>query len=243
MAVVLCLVAPYLEGRARSEAEVAPYLLPDDHPIKPTLDHIFNTSRATLNLHTLTEAGFTKAKPRKFTKLIVNRHPEMPGYLFKLYLDAQRYYKDKPEHHHWLMRIQGANRIRTMISERCLEGEFKVPRKWIYKLPSSHQPSSGYLAKHYILITEDMDILSGKENEEAWASDWVTPKLLDDLYGILKDLGLHDCAKPDNIPFSRDGRIAFIDTQYCDQSVDYKRLIPFLSESNKSHWKIISQAH
>ncbi|MGK5594912.1 MAG: hypothetical protein ACSNEK_06105 [Parachlamydiaceae bacterium] len=94
-----------------------PYVLPKDHPIHVSLDALFSQSRATLNLKTLKKAGFQASKPRKFTKLIVAKHPSFPGYLFKLYLDAQRHYKDLPEYHYWAARIKGAQLVRKCIED------------------------------------------------------------------------------------------------------------------------------
>jgi hypothetical protein len=216
---------------------VAPYLMPDNHPIKPMLDVFFGSSRVIFNLDTLADAGFTKTKPRKFTNLIVTKHSAFPGYVFKLYLDTQRYHKGLPEHEHWILRIRGAQKIRKEITSYSLEALFKVPQKWIYALPKHPTPPQGYLTKHYILIEEDMDILSDHDNKARWASDYVTTIHLYYLFHILKTVGLSDCVKPDNIPFSNDGRIAFIDTQAFNEKVDYKNLCDFLSASNQTYWK------
>lgn len=218
---------------------IAPYLLPANHPVKAKLDKLFASSRAIFNLDTLKEAGFNKSKPRKFTKLIVTKHEKFPGYIFKIYLDAQRPHKDLSEYQYWLLRIEGANKIRQMISDNHLEAVFKVPQKWIYVLPKKHLPAKGYYTKYTILVEEDMDILPNQENKELWASDKVTHEQLDKLFLILKEIGLIDCAKIDNIPFCRDGRIAFIDTQSHGMEVEFENLCYYLSKSNKEYWKSI----
>lgn len=218
-------------------ATLDPYLLPDHHSIKPLLDAIFSSSRATFSLDTLREAGFNKTKPRHFTKLLVTTHPALPGYIFKLYLDVQRFYKDKNESYYWLLRCQGAEKIRKMISRMNFDSFFKVPQKWIYKLPENPPPPNGYYKKLYILVEENMEIFSEKENLSLWSSELVTFELLKGLYKIVKKLGLTDCLKPDNIPFSYDGKIAFIDTQTFDSKVDFKELKPFLSPKNQLYWE------
>lgn len=219
---------------------VNPYLLPEDHPIKPSLDYLFSSSRVTLNLKSLEKAGFCKCKPRKFTKLVVTKHPAFPGYVFKLYLDAQGFHKDQPEYHYWMLRIQGAEQIRQEILAKNVGHLFKVPKKWIYTLPFKPQPPRGYAIKHFILVEEDMDILSDEENKNLWGSNYVSHQLLDEVYAILTKIGLHDCAKPDNIPFSRDGKIAFIDTQSHGMKVEYKKMNAFLSKENQEYWKNIT---
>lgn len=219
---------------------IAPYLMPEDHPIKPLLDSLFSSSRVILNLETLEKAGFAKAKPRKFTKLIVTKHPSFPGYIFKLYLDAQRFHKNKPEYYFWLLRAKGADKVRAEIARLRLENSFKVPQKWIFQLPEHPSPPEGYYTKYYILVEEDMDIVSKEDNEQLWASSYVTNFLLDGLFAILKKVGLGDCVKPDNIPFSIDGRVAFIDTQtHGSKHVKYKDFTHYLSKPNQTYWKII----
>ncbi len=222
--------------------ELAPFLMKKHHPIKSRLDALFSSARVTLNMKTLTKAGFIKAKPRKFTKLIVTRHPSFPGYIFKLYLDAQRPHKNLPEHEFWKMRVDGANKIRAYLAQYRLEAEFKVPYKWIYLLPKHPLPPEGYYQRQSILVEEDMEILSDRKNKQAWASKAVTRELLDTLYLILEELGLRDCAKPDNIPFSKDGRIAFIDTQtHGSKTVHFFKLNGSLSPKNRKYWKSIVQ--
>lgn len=236
---ILCFIFIHID--ASHKQEVAPYLLPAEHPIRPMLDALFMQSRAILNLETLHKAGFKKTKPRKFTKLIVTSHPSVPGYIFKLYLDAQRYHKDTPEHHFWIARVQGANLVRQYIKDHHLGDRFKVPQKWIYNLPSHPKTDQGYQKKNYILVEEDMMLFPDQDNKNLWSSDYVTYQLLEELYGILKFVGLYDAAKPDNIPFSLDGKIAFIDTQtYNEKNVRYEKLTPYLSASNKEFWKMLT---
>lgn len=223
------------------QESVAPYLMPHDHPIKPFLDRLFSSSRVIFNLKTLEEAGFDRAKQRKFSRLIVTRHSAFRGYIFKLYLDTQRYHKKEPEHHYWILRAKGARQITELINEKGLQAMFKVPRKWIYALPEIPRPSEDYYPKYYILVEEDMDILTDEENRNLWGSEYVSAMLLDNLHYILRALGLQECAMPGNVPFSRDGRVSFVDTQtWGYKEVYYEKLTPFLSESNQAYWKMIT---
>lgn len=219
----------------------ANFLLPVEHPIKPVLDHIFSSSRALLSLESLEKAGFSFSKPRKFTNLIVARHPAIHGYIFKLYLDAQRYHKDKGEHFFWILRVQGSLLVRQQIIANNLQDFLKVPQKWIYALPKNPKPHKGYMRKNYILVEEDMDLISNEENKALWKSGYVSKELLDAVFLVLREVGLSDCAKPDNIPFSKDGRVAFIDTQTFGGSVPFNNLTSVLSEENQSYWKLIIQ--
>ncbi len=216
--------------------EVSPYLLPNEDPLKAKLDRIFSKSRVLLNIATMKNAGFINPKPRKFTHIVVTSHPKLRGYIVKAYLDAQLKNQDQPEHHIWISRIRGAEAIRQEIAKHQWEGIFKVPKKWIYAVPQTPNASPEYRQKHFILVEEDMGLLSSMKNKRLWKN--VSPDILNKVFIILETLGLRDCAKPDNIPFSEDGRIAFVDTQTFSQwPVSYKKLTPYLSIENRAHWK------
>lgn len=222
--------------------QVQPYLLPDNHPIKPQLDKIFSNARPTLSIKSMKKAGFENPEPRKFTRLIVTTHPDLKGYVIKTYLDAQRYYKDKPEHVYWILRIQGVQAIQALIEKKQWASTFKVPKKWIYALPAEPSPPSEFQRKNFILVEEDMDLYGTVDNEKIWKSTTITQETLDRVFYVLNKIGLHDCAKPDNIPFTQDGRIAFIDTQTHDQwPVPFKDLTPYLSKDNQAYWKKITK--
>lgn len=234
---VIIFLGPLCFSQA-SANEVIPnaFLIPDSHPIKAQLDELFSCSRVILNLKTLARAGFVFSKPRPFTHLIVAKHPAFPGYLFKLYLDAQRYHKNKPEEYFWMQRIEGALLVRHAITIYQLQDYVKVPQKWIYQLPKKPKAHKGYMTKKFILVEEDMNLLSDKENEWLWSTSNTSKEHLYAVYLVLKYAGLSDCAKPDNIPFSSDGRIAFIDTQTHGQEVPYKDLESCLCPENQNFW-------
>lgn len=217
--------------------EVFPHLLPDSLEIKHDLDALFSKSRIILNAKTLKKAGFTNYTPREYTRVIVSKHPNFPGYVFKIYLDAQRHKSDMPEPVIFLKRIKGALAIAKFIEDHELQDYFKVPKKWIYLLPNHPAPPKEFPGKNFILVVEDMDVLDNEENKKAWASHLVTYELLENLHKILKEIGLRDCAKIDNIPFSKDGKVAFIDTQsHGFKSVPFKRLKKALSPECQAFW-------
>lgn len=223
---------------AWNEANIEALLLPEDHPIKSSLDDLFSQHRATLDIKSMEKAQFHRPYPRKFTRLVVTSHPLLKGYILKLYLDAQRYYKKQTELTHWIRRIQGAQRIRDYIQANSLEHLFKVPQKWLYRLPEHPAPPKELLRKNYILICENMDILDREQNKKAWAEGLLPYDTLYQVYTLINELGLHDCASIDNIPFCSDGRIAFIDTETFEEwPVDFKKLTPYLSSDNQKLWK------
>lgn len=218
-------------------ADITPYLMPDDHPIKEQLDTFFSTGRHIFDQESMLAAGFTSGKPRRFTKVVVAKHPAFPGYVFKVYQDVQAYHKGLPETTFWVWRVQGVNMIRKKIAELHYEEYFKCPYKWIYKLPAEPSCPPGYLAKHYILVEEDMGILDTPDNKAVWKSSRITPELLQALHTMLSTLGLQDCAKIDNIPMCHDGRVAFIDTStWGKEHVRYGELLHSLSLENQYFW-------
>lgn len=217
--------------------KVSPHLLPEDHPFKPKLDRIFSASRAIFNSKTMEEAGFENGKVREFSKIVVTTHPKIPGCVIKAHLDVQRYHSNHPEYYYWLLRIKGASLIKEYLDEQKWNHLFKVPKKWIYTLPENPAPPHGYLQKNFILVEEDMSLYNSQANKDIWKSSYVTQELLEQLYAILEKIGLHDCAKTHNIPFSTDGRIAFIDTQsFYDWPVAYDCMTDYLPSDLQEFW-------
>lgn len=217
---------------------VSPYLLTDDHPIKQKLDEIFKRSRAILSVETMKEAGFMDVRVRKWTHIVVTQHPELPGYIIKTFLDSQRHFKGMKEHERWIMRINGAKAIQAIIDAQQWNNDFKVPNKWIYMLPTHPAPRNEYSRKNFILVEDDMQICSEEENKKRWKSDGVNKEKLNQLYIILETLGLDDCAVTHNIPFGKDGKIAFIDTEsWGVWPVGYDKLTNDLPEELQEFWK------
>lgn len=216
---------------------IHPYLMTDKHPIKKKLDKIFSKSRALCDIDSMVAAGFDYADPQHHTHIIVTRHSSIKGYVVKAYLDNQDYHLGEPEYFFWMMRADGANLISQFIKKHGYHHLFKVPKKWIYLLPDVPSPPLEYLRKNFILVEEDMNIFDTEVNQKIWGGPLVTKKLLKGLYKITTELGLFDCAKPANCPFSKDGRVAFVDTQsFHRKSVKYKKLTPYLSTPMQNYW-------
>lgn len=213
---------------------IYPFLLPEDHPIKPVLDKIFSQERVTLNKKTLKKAGFEDIIEGQYSHAIVAKHRKLQGYLVKLYTDE---YIGLDEWSQFQSRILGSLQLKQSIDKHGYNNLFKVPRKWIYPLPANPSPPENCTHRNFILVVEDMKVLSRKVNEGQWRSQHVTKKLLDALYIILEENGLLDGAMPENAPFSNDGKIAFIDTEHCNVwPVRYVRLNRHLTESMAQYW-------
>ena len=222
--------------------QVQNYLIPDNHPIKEKLNEIFSRSRALADQESMKAAGFDTLPPQHQTQMIVAKHPELRGYVLKIYLDEQKYYRGRPEHYHWIKRIKGTRLIRAYLNKHGDGSLFKAPQKWIYLLPDDPSPPSHDGRKNFILVAEDMELFDEKMNESLWGSEWVTEDLLKTLYRITTDLGLRDSANPSNCPLSIDGKGAFVDTEvYHRSDVRYWKLTPFLSPSMQAYWKKITK--
>lgn len=190
-------------------SQIAPYLLPFNHPAKAKLDKIFNAARVITNSDTIAEAGFLKPHPRPYSKTIVTKHPSIKGYWMKFFSDAQT---EKTDWKEFLKRINGANAIKKGIKDHGYESYFTVPHKWIYVLPEKWAPKGAH-RKSFILVVEEMKILPKKENYKKWKSAAMTPARVKALYTLINELGLNDSVRAFNLPFTLDNKLAFIDTE------------------------------
>lgn len=214
-------------------AELKPYFLPVDHPVKKKLDRLFGTDRITLSEKTFTDAGFEITRRHRPFNAIVTGHKNLKGYLVKVYLDSRF---SLPEWKMWLRRIKGAEVIRECIKRHGYT-HFSVPKKWIYPLPSepSPPPNDLYTRKNFILVVEDMHILDRQGNERAYKKK-ITKPLLEALYTILSECGLTDCVYIGNMPFTKNNKIAFIDTElFFNGTPNFTRLKKFLSPEMQEH--------
>lgn len=210
--------------------KIKPYAMPSDHPAKKTLDAIFQHSQPTKNIDALEAAGFEVVSLRPFSFAVIAKHPSLPGYLQKLYLDSEQRKKNGKEGWQWLVqRCEGAANIRKLIKEKNLQ-YFSVPDKWIYELPSSD-----YKGQPCILVVTDMDLVSQEESHDAWRY-LVTEEHLDELYVILSH-GFASSHVGWNIPYSKSGKFSCIDTEYAKRKPNYAEVEEYLSDEMKVYWR------
>jgi hypothetical protein len=213
---------------------MAPHLLPLDHPIKEKLDAIFSKSRAIQNQKTLTDAGFIILGARPISFIIVARHPEVPGYIFKLYLDTELRKKKGVAHWEWLTRrCVGAKKIKEVIKKKKLR-HFIVPDKWLYILPQD--PVSQESQQQPVLLVETY-IELGENSELVWKTR-IKPKHLDELYKIYKS-GYGSVHVPGNIPYTKNGKFAFIDTESPKRDPNVKVVKRYLSKDMQEYWNYL----
>jgi len=213
------------------------YLLPNDHPIKSTLDRIFSASRVLASIDAMKKAGFINPKIRA-RKIIIGVHPQLKGYLLKVFLDKAKI----DELAKFTKRIEGALLIKDAIDKFGYNHMMKVPKKWIYQLPANPAARAGskIYPKKYVLVVEDMNIESDVRNRELYKTA-ITNTQLDALFNILTTCGLIDSTFVPNIPFTKDGYISFIDTEFFGKTglIWYKigNLVKYLSVPSQVYWK------
>ena len=209
---------------------IEPHLLPMDHPVKKKLDKIFSKPGVNTNGQTLYKAGFRFYPFRGPYQAQISWHPKIKGYYFKGASDSQ------PIQEEWwsmLARIDGASLIRQEIEDQGYESMFKVPKKWIYLYPDT-------CSRHFLLVAEDMRTVSREHNEQLWKKK-ITPEILDALFILITTLGLKDSVYIDNIPFGKNRKIAFIDTEHTLKwPIAYEILNKRLSPKNLEHWKALT---
>lgn len=204
-----------------------PYLLPKDHPLQDILPHLFQDSHMFRSSKNLKHAGF-KVKPGH-RHLMVAFHPAIPLYLFKKFPDDLN---QSSQLRNFIKRIQGANIVRESIKKNNCQ-HLVVPQKWLYELPKRFSKDGN---KSYILIVENMDIVSKEENLDLYYH--MDKEMLNELCIVLHDVGGCD-AFPRNQPFTRSGKIAFIDTEHVGFSRFrehfIKHIVPVLSEDLQAY--------
>jgi hypothetical protein len=161
------------------------------------------------------EAGFDVAGKGIWSGIMVASHPTVPDYLFKKYGDTVSL---QAQLENCQCRVEGANKLRQFILDQRLT-RVVVPRKFLYELPSMF--SSDGIAAH-VLIVERMPILSRSASKRMFRA---IP------YDVLRELclvmtafrGLESGAR--NVPFTRVGQVAFVDTERWNKGPLKKRVL------------------
>lgn len=213
-----------------------PYLLPYHHPLKDKLDSLFCKKRHVASFKAMVRGGFTCLELRNWDNILVASHPTLKGYLIKTYVDEQYGISELDE---LLKRIHGAHFTRQAICDFNLGHLFKVPHKWLYPLPSYFSNDPNLQPKQFLLIVEDMSLVSDTANPRKWYNK-PNKALLKALFQLLSTIGLKDSVFISNIPYSKDGKIAFIDTEHYHQwPIAYHRLNYRLRPEMEEYWNLL----
>lgn len=222
---------PLMSKKMRSL--MAAYLLPLNHPIKRTLDSIFRHRRVVDNEKTLRKAGFSILCAQKKSYIVVARHHKVPGYLFKMYLDSRKSMKDGTPGWKWLLtRCVVAEKIKKIIEDRHYQ-MYSVADKWLY--PLTVRAKKCYLhPQNVVLVVKDMNIFNRRKSEVAWRNQ-ITKQHLDELYGIFSE-GYGSAFLPANLPYTRSGKFAFIDTEYSKRKIPMSNVLKYVSKEMGEYW-------
>lgn len=187
------------------------------------LDNVCNSGTLT-NDDTFRRAGFEIISLRPRNMVRIARHPCMPGYIFKVYLNC-----DAPGDR--LVRLYnrcvGAERILNVMSWINQFGissqRFRVPSKRLYRVSDNQ----------YILVAKDMKLVSAEETLAAWKQ--ADRETVRELYYILREgCGSHYLAG--NIPYTRRGKFAFIDTEHPQRTIAMDQVKQYLSPAMQAFW-------
>lgn len=228
--------ASTFKGELLPEQETAGYLL-ENPAMKLTLEMLFKDSSTPLTPEYIQSLGFTFLTQLGL-HVLVAKHPGIHGYVFKFFQ-----YNVFPgiDWRYWIQRVEGAKLIKQGIQKFGYEKLFKVPKKWLFKTPCP-QVIDGKIYPSYILIAEDMRLVSFEENQMLWRKK-TTEATLIALHKMMKTYGLRDCARITNVPWCKDAKIAFVDTEtFHSTALNYHPLIEFLSRKNKIRWEHIVHA-
>lgn len=200
---------------------VEDWLLPKYHPLQDKLRELFTDKKMFASPQTLSNHGFDVNK-RVHKRLMVFTHPDVPEYIFKKFQNGgdSALKLDK-----YLIRLEGAAKVREAISKHGLEN-IVVPNKWLYRMPYSHND--------YMVIAERFDLCPGddrKDGENVRRYRTMSKKTLEELCTIMVELGGCD-AWPRNQPFTKQGKIAFIDTEHVGHKEAHfeRHIMPLLDE-------------
>ena len=205
-----------------------PYLLPENHPVKLILDAIFFVEGILKNEKSLANAGFITlfSQPTSFIKVV--KHPAAPGFIFKLYLESEKRLKRGKPGWVWLTnRCVGAERIKAIIKQKKIR-HFCVADKWLYRIPNGQE-------QPLILVAKDMELESPEAIVKAWKTK-ATKTHLKELYWILSQ-GCGSHFLTGNIPYCKNGKFAFIDTEYPKRIFTISKAGKYLSNEMKAYWE------
>jgi len=211
------------------ELDSKPCLLPENHPLKPTLDKIFANPKVLDNPKTFAKSGFKTIFLRSRGSLRVAKHPALKGYLFKLYLKSETKKKYPVYTERLARRAIEANRIRKFIQQRKIR-RFTVPDKWIY-VPPFAQGNKGV----YVLVVQDAQLVSREKSASAW-KEKITPSHLKELHALLKR-GYGSIAVIQNIPYTKKKTFSFIDTEFPPRKFNLQRVGSRLDKNMRQQWQ------
>ncbi|MBA2367435.1 MAG: hypothetical protein H0V82_00240 [Candidatus Protochlamydia sp.] len=214
-----------------NEDELKHYLLPSTHPLKNYLKVIFKNPHMFKTIEHFENEGFKVIRGHR--NLMVGAYPSIEQFLYKKFPDGMPQNKQLDN---FVKRIRGAEVIRSYIKKYGFK-HMVVPKKWLYRLPHSFPSDNG--TPSYLLIVENMDIYGDWKDPNGVARQLyynMDIEVLTELCTLLHAIGGCD-AFPRNQPFTRSGKIAFVDTEHVGQMKGHflKHIVPALNEELQAY--------
>ncbi len=227
-------INPYISHEARDL--IRPFLLPWEHPMRSCMDEIFLSNRVIQDENTFQDAGFDIlfTQPRSF--IVVGRHQLLPGYLIKANLDTTLELKqNKPAWQWFVNRCVGVKKIRNIIKSYKMK-YCVAPKKYIYPLPPEPFPQdlSLYSRKIVVLLVDDMQLVDKKTNKLYWKTV-ITKEHLKEVYKIISRAN-GKSYRAGNMPFTKNMKISFIDTEYPTSNPDFDSIRKYLNFKMREYW-------
>lgn len=149
------------------------------------------------------KAGFVVEGKGGWSSIMVARHPSVPAYLFKKY---SRKISLKEQLKNYQRRAEGADKLLALIAAQQLTW-IVVPRKYLLELPPEFSRKG---TVSYVLVVERMGLLESSQSKQLYRQ--ISSEVLRQLCVVLRAFpGLDSGVR--NVPFTRSGQIAFIDTE------------------------------
>ena len=202
----------------------APFILPPSHGLNVELNRIFSNPNVLKNEEEFEKAGFKLLLNRTRGFLKIAKHPALPGYLFKLYLEASSGESMPLLQRRLVQRCKSA----SMIRERIQGGNFRyftVPNKWLYKVPNTQL---------FVLIVQDMQLETREKSSRAWKTE-ITPAHLRELFHLCND-GFTSVSVAQNIPYTKLGTFSCIDTEFPRRVLNLRKVRKYLSKHMRLVW-------
>jgi hypothetical protein len=171
-------------------------------PTKLDLGKLFPDAKMFASRQAWRERGFDVVDRDGDEEIMVAWHASAPGLLFKKFTNKV---KAANQLANYQLRAEGAAELRKLVAAQKLE-RVVVPQKWVRELPA--------VPGTYILIAERVDVLTRRETKKAYPR--INAQTLRDLCVVVRAFrGLDSGAR--NMLLTRDGKIAFIDTERWNQ--------------------------
>ena len=208
--------------------DIQTHVIPNNHKKRKQIVRIFeNHPHAMDTPQTVKKAGFTILFRQQKSRIVVLKHPDLKGYLIKGFLrcDVDPEWTVPP----WrklLDRCLGADNIRKFIKKEKIKA-FVAPEKLLYEVPNGEDT--------VVLLVKDMRLVSLSKSYKIW-KEQISKRDLRELYAILSH-GYGSPRLPENVPYTKDGKFAFIDTEYPQKPVEYWKVGRYLSDKMKFYWE------